>query len=57
MIVISGASGRLGGRVARLIGGRPRSIASGEPATVSDDVERLTGHRAVSLRDLLARGL
>jgi NAD(P)H dehydrogenase (quinone) len=33
------------------------SIAAGELAAVSDDVERLTGHRAVSLRELLARTL
>jgi NAD(P)H dehydrogenase (quinone) len=33
------------------------SIASGALAAVSDDVERLTGHRAVSLREVLARAL
>ncbi len=33
------------------------SIAAGELAAVSGDVERLTGHRAVSLRELLARTL
>jgi NAD(P)H dehydrogenase (quinone) len=32
------------------------SIAAGELATVSDDVPLLTGHRATSLRELLAAG-
>jgi uncharacterized protein YbjT (DUF2867 family) len=32
------------------------AIARGEVATVSDDVERLTGHPALSLADLLASG-
>jgi len=32
------------------------AVAAGELATVSPDVEQLTGHRATSLADLLVRG-
>lgn len=32
------------------------AVAAGEPATVSPDVEELTGHPATSLADLLVRG-
>jgi NAD(P)H dehydrogenase (quinone) len=54
MIVVSGATGRPGWQVDAWVS-TYTAIAAGEMATVSADVERLSGHPATSLEDRLAR--